>query len=239
MAYEYLKKLFGKNEDGSPEALTAEQLEQKIEGDRNISIVNLKDGGYVSHEKFTAKETELSGVKKQLEDANNTIKSYTDMDVDGIKKSAKEWEEKYKNETKALKEQMEAQERSHQTDMFLSGYKFSSKAAQAGIRMEFEKKQFKLEDGEFLGAKDYMKSLMESDDYKGAFVTEKKQDDESGSNNDNSAGNQDGNSNVPPNPANLPQFAAATNGGNAGGGQQNPFMNFGFTTVRPMPENNR
>ena len=45
--YEFLKKLFG-TVDGQPEALTYEQLEEKIKGDKNLKIVNLADGGYVA-----------------------------------------------------------------------------------------------------------------------------------------------------------------------------------------------
>ena len=41
--YEFLKKLFG-TVDGQPEALTYEQLEEKIKGDKNLKIVNLTDG---------------------------------------------------------------------------------------------------------------------------------------------------------------------------------------------------
>ncbi|MBR3422688.1 MAG: phage scaffolding protein [Ruminococcus sp.] len=38
----------------------------------------------------------IAAVQKQLDEANTTIKSYTDMDIEGIKKSAADWEEKAK-----------------------------------------------------------------------------------------------------------------------------------------------
>ena len=47
MAYEFLKNLFGKNEDGTPAALTADQLEAAITANKEISVVDLKAGGYV------------------------------------------------------------------------------------------------------------------------------------------------------------------------------------------------
>lgn len=37
-----------------------------------------------------------AAVQKQLDEANTTIKSYADMDIEGVKKSAADWEEKYK-----------------------------------------------------------------------------------------------------------------------------------------------
>lgn len=214
--YEFLTKLF-KEVDGKPEALTAEQLVQRIQAEKNLKIVNLEDGGYVAKEKLDAKITELNGVKQQLTDANTTIQSYKDMDIEGIQKSAKEWETKYNTETKALNDRLAAQERAHQTDRFLDGYKFTSKAARAGIRSEFEAKKFKLEDGVFQGAADYMKSLMADDDYKGAFVPVEKPDDKPADEGQKK----------------FPQFARGTNGGKAGAsGSQTPVMNFGFTRLR-------
>ena len=171
MAYEFLKKLFGTPKDGEePKAMTYAELEAAIDADKKIQVVDVKAGGYVSKEKLDAKITELDGVKQQLSDANTTIQSYKDMDIDGIKQSAKDWETKYTQETQKLTAQLAAQERNHALDMFMGGYKFSSKPAENGVRAEFEKKNFTLEDGKFLGGDEFIKSLMENDDYKGAFV---------------------------------------------------------------------
>lgn len=231
--YEFLKKLF-KEVDGQPEALTAEQLVERIQSTKGLNIVNLEDGGYVSKEKFDAKNTELQGVKQQLTDANATIQSYKDMDIDGIKKSAQEWETKYNTETKALNEKLAAQERAHQTDMFLSGYKYTSKAARAGVRAEFEKQNFKLVDGVYQGANDYMKKLMEDADYKGAFEVE-----DNGGKGGSGDGGNGGNGGNPTTGGsqggNTPYFARGTNGGGNPSGGKNPFTSFGFAGVRPRP----
>lgn len=178
MAYDFLKKLFGTPKEGEePKAMTYEELEAAIDADGNIKIADLSGGGYVSKEKYNAKVTELTGVKQQLTDANAEIQSYKDMDIEGIQKSAKEWEDKYNAETKALNDKLVAQEYSHAADMFMSKYQFTSKPARDGVMAEFNKKGFKLEDGKFLGAEDYMKSLMESEDYKGAFKVEEEKED--------------------------------------------------------------
>lgn len=170
--YEFLTALFGKTDAGEPEALTATQLVERINADKNLKLVNISDGGYVSEDKFKRKETELKGVQDQLSEANKTIQSFKDMDIDGIKKSAEDWKDKYNKDTADLKKQLADQERAHQVDKFLGAYKFTSKAAEAGVRALFESKDFKLEDGTFLGAKDFMKGLQENDDYKGAFVAD-------------------------------------------------------------------
>lgn len=224
MAYDFLKKLFKKDENGAIIPMTAEELEAAIDADKNIKVVDLSSGGYIAKDKFDAKETELKGVKKQLDDANIQIKSFEDQDVDGIKKKVSEWEQKYNTDTQALRDQMAAQSRSHAEDMFLSGYKFTSKAARKGVLDELRSKKFQLDDnGTFLGAKEFMDSLMGDEDYKGAFVTENK-DGGAGS----GAGGQGGN---------PPRFSAGANGGTPAGGNQNPFLNMGFNRLRQPKEN--
>lgn len=211
MAYEFLKKLYGVPKEGEePKAMTYEELEAAIDADGSIKLADLSGGGYVSKEKYNAKVTELTGVKQQLADANTEIQSYKDMDIEGIQKSAKEWEDKYNADTKALEDKLTAQEYSHAADMFMSKYQFTSKPAREGVMAEFNKKGFKLEDGKFLGAEDYMNSLMESEDYKGAFKTE----------DEPTAKKQE----------NKPFFAASTHSNN--NPENTPAFSFGFTGVR-------
>ena len=117
---------------------------------------------------------------------------------------------------------MAAQNRSHAEDMFLAGYKFTSKAARKGVLDELRSKQFQLDEkGTFLGAKEFMSSLMEDEDYKGAFVTE------------NPAGDTNqGNGGTNPPEGTKPRFSTGTNGGNPQGGDANPFLHMGFTHLR-------
>lgn len=170
MAYEFLKKLFGANEDGTPKALTYAELEAAIDADKKIKLADLSAGGYVSKEKLDAKVTELDGVKQQLADAHSEIQSYKDMDIDGIKKKAEEWEAKYTADTQALNDKLAAQERQHQEERYFDQYQFTSTPARRGVLDEFQKKGFALEDGKFLGADEFMKGLMEDENYKGAFA---------------------------------------------------------------------
>ena len=217
MAYEFLKKLFGTPKEGeAPKAMTYEELEAAIDADKGISIVNLKDGGYVSKDQFDAKETELKGVQQQLATASETIKGFEGQDVEGIKSKVSEWETKYNADTKALKEQLADQARAHAEEMFLSGYKFTSKAARNGVLAEVRAKNFTVENGTLLGGKEFIDSLMAQDDFKGAFVTETP---------------DDGSQKETP-PANNPRFAASTNGGAGTGGNNTPKFDFGFNFVR-------
>lgn len=234
MAYEFLKKLFGTPAEGEqPKAMTYDELEAAIDADKGITIVNLKDGGYVSKDKFDAKETELKGVQTQLTTANETIKGFEGQDVEGIKKKVSDWETKYNTDTQQLKDQLAAQARSHAEEMFLSGYQFTSKAARNGVLAELRAKDFKVEDGTILGGKEFMQTLMENEDYKGAFVAQKPADDGKGGDGGAAGGQQAYQSTT----GNIytgqgkPKFSAGTNGGVSSGGEA-PKFNFGFTHIR-------
>lgn len=221
MAYEFLKKLFGTPAAGEqPKAMTYAELEAAIDADKGLSLVNLKDGGYVSKDKFDAKETELKGVQAQLATASETIKGFEGQDVEGIKKKVSEWETKYTTDTQALKDQLAAQARAHAEEMFLSGYQFTSKAARSGILAELRAKEFKIEDGTLLGGKEWMDSMMVNEDYKGAFVPPKSADEGKNGVGASGAAGQ-----------NRPKFSTGTNGGAASGGDKPPFS-FGFIHVR-------
>ena len=230
MTYEFLKKLFGTPKDGEqPKAMTYAELEAAIDGAKDIQVVDLKAGGYVAKSKLDAKITELAGVQQQLTDANTQIQSFKDQDVEGVKKKVSEWETKYNADTQALKDQMAEQARKHAEEMFLSGYKFSSVAAKNGILAELQGKKFQIDDhGTILGAKEFMQSLMENEDYKGAFVTEQKKD-----------GEPEQQTQTPPAPTG-PRFSAGTGGTTQpGGAAANPFAGFGGFTRLRQPDNNK
>lgn len=229
MAYEFLKKLFGTPKDGEqPKAMTYAELEAAIDGAKDIKVVDLKAGGYVAKSKLDDKITELAGVQQQLTDANTQIQSFKDQDVEGVKKKVSEWETKYNADTKALKDQMAEQARKHAEEMFLSGYKFSSVAAKNGVLAELQGKKFQIDEhGTILGAKEFMQSLMENEDYKGAFVTEQKKD-----------GDPETPPQTPPAPAG-PRFSTGTSGTTQPAGATNPFAGFGGFTRLRQPDNNK
>lgn len=171
MAYEFLKKLFGKNEDGTPKALTYEELEAAIDTDDKLKLINLEDGGYVSKDKLDTKITELGETKKLLKDANEAIQTYKDMDIDGIQQSVKDWEIKYNADTKALQDKLDEQANEFAAKEYMGKYQFTSPLAAKAAMSEFMAQGFKRgDDGKFLGADDFMKSMKESNP--GAFVVE-------------------------------------------------------------------
>lgn len=140
--------------------------------------------------KIETLETERDGLKTQLNDANTEIQSYKDMDIDGIKQKAADWEAKYNTDTQALRDKLSEQEYSYAVNGAVSGMQFTSAAAKKAFVSDLKDKGLKLEDGKLLGLDDYVKTYKESDPH--AFA-------------DDNGGN-------PP-----PHVVGRTNGGNTGG----------------------
>jgi hypothetical protein len=114
--------------------------------------------------------TERDGLREQLETANATIKSYTDMDIDGIRQAAKEWETKYNTDTAALQAQLEAANYGFAVKEAVAGIRFSSESAKKAFLADLTAKKLPLQNGKLLGLEDYTKTYQDSDP--GAFVSE-------------------------------------------------------------------
>ena len=153
-------------------------------------------------EKYKA---ENEGLKTQLSEANTQIQSFKEMDIDGIKASAEEWKTKYETDTKALNEKIAAKDYDYAIKDFMSNYKFIDDDVKETVINKFKAKEFKLEEGKFLGGEDFMKDYKEN--HKSLFVPDEPQEP-------------------------IPQIVKPT-GGNNPGGDTNPFK-FNFMGVRPV-----
>lgn len=119
---------------------------------------------------ITSLTTERDGLKDQLATANTTIQSYKDMDIEGIKASAGEWESKYNADTQALKDQLAASEYGYAVKEAIGGIKFSSESAKKAFAADLTAKKLPLQDGKLLGLEDFTKGFKESDP--DAFIPE-------------------------------------------------------------------
>ncbi len=141
-----------------------------------VRYVDLSEGGYVGKENYTRIQTESAGYKKQLEDANGVIKSYKDMDIDGIKQSVKDWETKYTEDTTKLQNQLASQEKTFAAERYLDGQKIKSPLSRKTILNEFLAQNMEFKDGKFTGADDYMKKVREQ--YPDEFEAEDRQEEQ-------------------------------------------------------------
>lgn len=114
--------------------------------------------------------TERDGLQTQLSEANTTIQAYKDLDIEGIKQSAANWETKYNTDTQALQEQLEKTKYGYAVKQAVSGLKFSSESAKKAFVEELTGKKLPLEGEKLLGLEDFTKSYKETDP--GAFAPE-------------------------------------------------------------------
>lgn len=115
---------------------------------------------------------EITILKTQIEDANKAIQSYKDMDIDSIKKSAEDWETKFKELEQNQKVEKEKRIREERVNAFFNDIKFASESAKAGVIAKFNEKDFKYDEETktFQGASDWLRDLQERD--AGAFLSD-------------------------------------------------------------------
>lgn len=150
---DYLQPLFG---DG---ALTFAQFTEKLQAQTGIKLANLASGEYVSQSKYADLETANATLQTQLSEANDTIKGYQDMDIDGIKQSSKDWEEKYNT---AIADAQAADAR-RAMEGAISDLKFSSQGAKRAFMEDLQKQNLPLQEGKLLGLTDFVDGYKKTD----------------------------------------------------------------------------
>lgn len=176
------------------------------------AIMGENDNDIENHKNTIATLTaEKEGLEQQLTDANAVIKSYKDMDIDGIQKSVSDWEAKYNADTEALKKQLDDANYRFSVEKAVSGFKFSSVGAKKSFLADLTEKKLPLQDGKLLGIDDFVESYKKTDP--GAFVQDEP-----------TAGEKK-----------LPKFTNPTQTSGSPS-DANPFT-FGFTQVRQAKTN--
>ena len=99
---------------------------------------------------ITSLTTERDGIQSQLSDANSTIQSYKDMDIDGIKQSAADWETKYNTDTQALKDQLESTKYGYAVENAVGSLKFTSESAKKAFLADLTAKKLPIQEGKLL-----------------------------------------------------------------------------------------
>lgn len=149
------------------------QVAEKLKNSK-IKLADLSGGAYVGKEKFDSTivdlRTQLTTANDTIATANAEIESYKSMDIDGIKQAAADWEQKaaqFKADAEKAQQdaadKITAMEYDNAVNSYVSGLKFTSEYAKKGFVEDFKAKGFKLEDGKFLGADDYVKGVREKD----------------------------------------------------------------------------
>ena len=135
--------------------LTADQAKQ-------IEEVISKE--FVSAADAAADKTKLAELTKQLADRDKDLeKLKADNKSEELQKQLDELNAKYKQETEDLTAKLTAQETDFAAEKLFSGYKFASERVRKSVLEEFKGKGFKLENGAFLGGKEFLDGLKQSE----------------------------------------------------------------------------
>lgn len=105
---------------------------------------------------------ELDTVKGQLAEANKQIEGFKDLDVDGIKKAADEWKEKYETAEKDYRAKVAEMEFDNLLGGKLADVKFTSEYAKKGVFEEIKGKGLKVENGSILGFDEVFNAIKEA-----------------------------------------------------------------------------
>lgn len=109
-------------------------------------------------------KTEKDGINKQLEDANNKIQSFKDIDVDNLNTQIKEWETKYNQDTENLKNELSKKDYDYKLKDLISTIKFSSNGAKRAFLEDLKNQELKFDDkGTLVGFDEFKKSYEETD----------------------------------------------------------------------------
>lgn len=119
---------------------------------------------------ISALTTERDTLKSQLDEANKSLQSFKDMDVDGIKAKVDEWEKKYTTDTQSLKDQLADAQYGFSVKEAVAGLKFTSEGAKKAFVADLTAKKLPLQEGKLLGLDDFVKGYKENDP--GAFAAE-------------------------------------------------------------------
>ena len=157
-----MKRDFLKNLDIGNGAHLSDDLVEQIMAEAGKAKTEMQNA-------ITSLTTERDGLQSQLSDANATIQSYKDMDIDGIKQSAADWETKYNTDTQALKDQLESTKYGYAVENAVGSLKFTSESAKKAFLADLTAKKLPIQEGKLLGLEDFTKGYKEADP--GAFAS--------------------------------------------------------------------
>lgn len=150
---EFLKDTFG------TEALTYDQLAEKLKGNDKIKLANLATGEYVSKSKYDTLELAKGELQTQLATANTKLEGYDP-----------EWKVKAEQAEKDAQTKISAMQFDLSLDAALSAAKARSpKAVKAMLNMD----GLKLNDGQIIGLNEQLETVKKEHDY--LFESDKQQ----------------------------------------------------------------
>jgi len=133
--------------------------------DEQISKVFELNGKDIKAEqrKTEKAEQERDQYKERAESAEETLKGFDGVDVDGLNKQITEWKTKAEQAEKDYQQKIYDRDFADALKTELDEIKFSSEAAKKAVTADIKEAGLKLKDGKILGLGDLIKQIRESD----------------------------------------------------------------------------
>lgn len=123
-------------------------------------------------------ESDRDNWKQKAEAAEETLKKFDGVDLEGMKAEVDNWKAKAENAEKDYAAQIAKRDFEDALKEEIGGYKFTSEAAKKAIMAEIREAGLKVKDGKILGLSDLLAQMKEKD--ASAFVDEKQEQLEAG-----------------------------------------------------------
>lgn len=160
---EFLKDILGEELYTQVEGKVSTHNAGISDESKRVKLADLSTGNYVSKEKHLSLKTERDGYKTQLETANGEIASYKNLDIDGIKQAAANWETKYNDDIGKLNQTLLNQQMEFSAKEYMNKQGFKSELAKEAAVSKLLGQKLPFKDGVFTGADEFMKKLKEAD----------------------------------------------------------------------------
>lgn len=113
--------------------------------------------------KTQAAEADRDQWKTRAETAEDTLKGFDGVDVDGLNKQIEDWKNKAAEAQKDFQRQIEERDFNDALKNEMEAFKFTSEAAKKAIMAEVKEAGLKLKDGKILGLSDLIGQIKEKD----------------------------------------------------------------------------
>ena len=142
-----------KTEELKNQGLTDEQI-QYIMSENSKDIKKYKD---LSENQ----KTQLDEVNKQLMEANKQIDDFKEMDIDGIKKAAEDYKQKYEQTKKESEEKAIEMQYDNNLNNYMKSLEMIDDVHLENLKKQIKEKGLKFEEGKLLGGDDFIKNYKE------------------------------------------------------------------------------
>lgn len=134
-----------------------EKLGVELTADQYRQIAEVAEKEFVPAQTAAVDKAKLEELTRELEALKSGDKSAE------LAAQLEELNAKYKQDTEALNAKLAEQTADYAAERLFGGYKFANDRVRKSVLDEFKGKGFKLEDGEFVGGKEFLDGLKQSE----------------------------------------------------------------------------